>query len=61
MTFPNLKELHSGYNGEGFEIVAISIDVTEEAWSSASDEHELPWINLGHWTVGRELPHVRMA
>lgn len=47
VTFPDLKQLHSGYNGKGFEIVAISIDSTEEAWSNASDTYELPWINLG--------------
>ena len=47
VTFPELKKLYSAYNRNGFEIVAISIDSTQEAWLNASDEHKLPWINIG--------------
>ena len=46
-TFPELKRMHAAYNDDGFEIVAISIDSTDEAWETASEEHEIPWINLG--------------
>lgn len=46
-TFPHLKKFYSAYNDDGFEIVAISIDSTHEAWAEASEEHELPWMNLG--------------
>ena len=46
-TFPHLKKFYSAFNDDGFEIVAISIDSTYEAWSEASEEHELPWMNLG--------------
>ena len=46
-TFPELKRLYAAYNDDGFEIVAISIDSTDEAWETASEEHEIPWINLG--------------
>ena len=46
-TFPELKKLHSIYKRDGFEIVAISIDSTQEAWLNAFDEHKLPWINVG--------------
>ncbi|MCY4143433.1 MAG: redoxin domain-containing protein [Gammaproteobacteria bacterium] len=46
-TFPHLKKLYSAYNDDGFEIVAISIDSTHEAWQEGSEKHELPWINLG--------------
>ncbi|MCY3883920.1 MAG: TlpA disulfide reductase family protein [Gammaproteobacteria bacterium] len=46
-TFPELKRMHAAYNDDGFEIVAISIDSTMEAWETASEEHEIPWINLG--------------
>lgn len=46
-TFPHLKELHATYGDQGFEIVSVSIDDTNEDWDEASKEHELPWINLG--------------
>ena len=46
-TFPHLKELYTEYRELGFEIVMVSIDDTQEEWQEASDEEELPWINLG--------------
>ncbi len=46
-TFPHLKKFYSAFNDDGFEIIAISIDSTHEAWAEASEEHELPWMNLG--------------
>lgn len=46
-TFPELKRMYAAYNDDGFEIVAISIDSTDEDWVTASEEHEIPWINLG--------------
>lgn len=46
-TFPDLKKFHAAYNDDGFEIVAVSIDSTHEAWQTGSEKHELPWINLG--------------
>ena len=46
-TFPHLKKFYSAFNDDGFEIVAISIDSTHEAWANASEEHDLPWMNLG--------------
>lgn len=46
-TFPALKKLHSKYNDKGFEIIAIDLDSTSEAWEEASEEHDLPWLDLG--------------
>ncbi len=46
-TFPALKELFATYSELGFEIASVSIDDTHEAWSYSSEEHELPWVNLG--------------
>lgn len=46
-SFPKLKELRSTYLQEGFEIVSISIDRTHEDWVEGSEDHEIPWINLG--------------
>ena len=45
--FPELKELYSTYNDDGFEIVGISIDSNFEDWEEATVEHEIPWLNLG--------------
>ncbi|MCY3885575.1 MAG: TlpA disulfide reductase family protein [Gammaproteobacteria bacterium] len=46
-TFPDLKRMYSDYHEDGFEIVAISIDSTFEDWEEGSEEHQLPWINIG--------------
>ena len=46
-TFPHLKEMYTEYGDRGFEIVSVSIDDTDEDWSEASEEHELPWLDLG--------------
>ena len=46
-SFPALKELYAAYKEKGFEIVTISIDDTIEEWADASDEQDLPWIDLG--------------
>lgn len=46
-TFPALKDLYASYGKHGFEIVSVSIDDTRENWSYMTEEHELPWINLG--------------
>lgn len=46
-SFPALKEMYAGYQEDGFEIVAVSIDSTFEAWEKGFNDHELPWINLG--------------
>ncbi|MCY4096600.1 MAG: TlpA disulfide reductase family protein [Gammaproteobacteria bacterium] len=45
-TFPELKRMYSDYQDDGFEVVAITIDDTREEWVEATDEHELPWLNL---------------
>lgn len=45
-TFPDLKRMYDEYHDDGFEVVAISIDGTREEWAEATEEHELPWLNL---------------
>lgn len=44
---PKLKELHTEYQNEGFEIVLVSIDDTYDDWKQGSAAHEVPGINLG--------------
>ena len=44
---PHMKEAYATYKEKGFEIVSFTIDESREDWVEASDEHELPWLNLG--------------
>ncbi|MXX94379.1 MAG: TlpA family protein disulfide reductase [Gammaproteobacteria bacterium] len=44
---PKLKELHSTYNKDGFDIVSVSIDDNFHDWEQASEEQDLPWIDVG--------------
>lgn len=46
-TFPHLKSIYADYNEKGFEIVSISLDSEVLDWVETSNEHQLPWINLG--------------
>lgn len=46
-SFPALKKMYSTYNDRGFEIVTVSVDDSFEDWEGASEEQELPWIDLG--------------
>ena len=48
---PNLKKAYEKYHSEGFEIVSFTIDESHEAWETASDQEELPWLN---WGMGEE-------
>ena len=45
--FPKWKKIYSTYNKLGLEIVSICLDLTNEDWEESSQEHQLPWINLG--------------
>ena len=45
--FPKWKEIYSTYSELGLEIVSICLDLTNEDWEESSQEHQLPWINLG--------------
>ena len=45
--FPEMKRLYAAYRKSGFEVFSVSIDRTADAWEEGSEEHDLPWINLG--------------
>ena len=55
-SFPDLKKLHAAYNDDGFEIVGVSIDDNQEDWEGGSEEHQLPWIDLGDISKGFNSP-----
>lgn len=44
---PHMKEAYDRFREKGFEIVSFTIDDDREDWEEASDEENLPWINLG--------------
>lgn len=44
---PYLKEAYGRFKDKGFEIVSFTLDDQHEDWKQASDEEEIPWINLG--------------
>ena len=44
---PKLKELHTAYKDEGFEIVFVSIDDTYDDWKDGCEQHEVPGVNVG--------------
>lgn len=46
--FPHLKEMYAEYAENGFEIVSVSLDSTQEDWVEASEEQSLPWIDVGN-------------
>ena len=46
-SFAKLKDLHSAYKENGFEIVSVAIDSNSHHWEQASEEHDLPWIDVG--------------
>lgn len=45
--FPKLKEIYSTYSDHGLEIVSVCTDLTDEQWEESSEEHKLPWIDVG--------------
>ncbi len=45
-SIPGVKELYAKYKDKGLEIVGISCDRKADDWKKASEEEQLPWINL---------------
>ena len=48
---PHMKQAYEEHEPKGFEIVSFTIDDEREDWVLASDEEDIPWLNLG---MGRE-------
>ena len=44
---PHMKEAYATHKPSGFEIVSFTIDNVREDWELASDEEDIPWLNLG--------------
>lgn len=44
---PHMKKAYSHFKDKGFEIVSFTLDHEKERWQKASDEEQIPWINVG--------------
>ena len=56
---PYMKEAYNKYKDKGFEIVSFSLDHEKDRWVKASEEEQLPWINVGDLKA-RKSPVVKM-
>lgn len=45
-SLPHLKNLYSSYDRDKIEIIGISIDTDNKAWSKAIDKEQLAWVQL---------------
>lgn len=43
---PEMKAAYEAYHPQGFEIIGIDCNETEDAWKAAVKRYELPWINV---------------
>lgn len=49
---PKLLEIYKKYHKSGFEVVGVSLDMSEDRWKAAVKEDRLPWIqvsSLQYW------------
>ena len=44
---PHMKRAYAEYNPKGFEIVSFTLDDSADYWEEASEEEDMPWINIG--------------
>lgn len=44
---PHMKQAYEEHKPKGFEIVSFTIDNDREDWELASEEEDIPWLNLG--------------
>ena len=43
---PHMKQAYKHYNDKSFEIVSFTLDDDRDAWQEASDEEQIPWIDV---------------
>lgn len=43
---PSLKKVYGRFHGKGFQIVAYSLDTKKATWQKASEQENLPWLNI---------------
>ncbi len=56
---PHMKTAYQKFDSKGFEIVSFTLDDEGERWKKASEEEQLPWINVGD-LLAYKSPVVRM-
>lgn len=53
---PKVKEAYAKYKDKGFEIVAISLDQSEEAWKKAIKDLDIPWPQMSDLKAWQSEP-----
>ncbi len=43
---PNVVKLYNKYSSENFEILGVSLDKTRNAWLTAIEQDQLPWLHI---------------
>ncbi|MCY3884653.1 MAG: TlpA disulfide reductase family protein [Gammaproteobacteria bacterium] len=43
---PDIKDVYANHGGEGFEILAVSLDSSEQDWEDATVEYEIPGLHV---------------
>ena len=56
---PHMKEAYEKHKDNGFEIVSFTLDHKKERWIKASEQENLPWINVGDLKAHKS-PIVKM-
>ena len=56
---PHMKKAYDNFKNKGFEILSYSLDDDRDEWEEASEEEQIPWINIGD-LAGRSGPVVKM-
>lgn len=55
---PQLKEIYKKYKNHGFDIVAVSVDKSQEWWIKISKYDGLPWYNVSELVESRDSKNV---
>lgn len=45
-SLPEVKAIYDQFKAQGFEILALSLDQTDKAWTDAIAKHNLPWKHI---------------
>ncbi len=56
---PYMKKTYEKYKNRGFEIVSFTLDHEKHRWEKASQEEDIPWINVGDM-LAYKSPVVKM-
>lgn len=59
--FARLRELYDAYSDLGLQIVTISLEPNWTDWDTASEQQDIPWLNLGDLSEDAPIGAVAVA